>query len=40
MHQVLGPRFVKLYSSVKQHEYNVFLNVISAWEREHLLLNV
>ena len=37
---LLGERFVRLYSSVKQHEYNVFLNVVSAWEREHLLLNV
>jgi glutamine synthetase len=36
----LGDKFVRLYSSVKQHEYNTFLNVVSAWEREHLLLNV
>ena len=38
--EVLGPTFVQLYSNVKQHEYNTFLSVISAWEREHLLLNV
>ena len=37
---VLGEEFVRLYSSVKRHEYNTFLSVISAWEREHLLLNV
>ena len=40
LHPILGEKFVRLYSSVKQHEYNIFLNVISAWEREHLLLNV
>ena len=40
LHDVLGSEFVRLYSSVKQHEYDIFLNVISAWEREHLLLNV
>ena len=40
LRSVLGDKFVRLYSSVKQHEYNTFLNVVSAWEREHLLLNV
>ena len=40
LRKTLGDRFVRLYCSVKQHEYNIFLNVISAWEREHLLLNV
>jgi hypothetical protein len=25
---------------VKEAEYEVFLQVISSWEREHLLLNV
>ncbi len=40
LHPLLGEKFVRLYSSVKHHEYNIFLNVISAWEREHLLLNV
>lgn len=40
IHSVLGEKFVRLYSSVKHHEYNIFLNVVSAWEREHLLLNV
>ncbi len=40
LHPIFGEKFVRLYGSVKQHEYNVFLNVISAWEREHLLLNV
>ena len=40
LHEMLGEKFIRLYSSVKQHEYNIFLNVISAWEREHLLLSV
>jgi len=40
LREVFGDRFVRLYASIKQHEYNTFLNVISAWEREHLLLNV
>lgn len=38
--EILGERFVRLYASIKHHEYDTFLNVISAWEREHLLLNV
>ncbi len=38
--KILGERFVRLYASIKHHEYDTFLNVISAWEREHLLLNV
>ena len=38
--EVLGPDFVALYASVKRHEYKEFQQVISPWEREHLLLNV
>ena len=37
---VLGEEFVKVYDSVKRNEYKEFLQVISPWEREHLLLNV
>jgi glutamine synthetase len=37
---VLGPDFVALYASVKRHEYKEFQQVISPWEREHLLMNV
>jgi len=37
---IFGDRFVRLFASIKHHEYNTFLKVISAWEREHLLLNV
>ena len=40
LHPILGEKFVRLYSSVRTHEYNTFLNVISAWEREYLLLTV
>lgn len=40
MHEVLGPGFCKVYSGVKTLEYKEFLQVISPWEREHLLLNV
>ena len=37
---VLGADFCKVYASVKRNEYKEFLQVISPWEREHLLLNV
>ena len=37
---VLGVEFCKVYDSVKRNEYKEFLQVISPWEREHLLLNV
>ncbi|SNS23817.1 glutamine synthetase family protein [Tropicimonas sediminicola] len=37
---VLGEEFCKVYAAVKEAEYTEFLQVISPWEREHLLLNV
>ena len=37
---VFGERFVSAYAAVKECEHEAFLQVISAWEREHLLLNV
>ena len=37
---VFGERFVSAYAAVKEAEHEAFLQVISAWEREHLLLNV
>jgi glutamine synthetase len=40
LHDVLGPEFARVYSIVKRAEYEEFLQVISPWEREHLLLNV
>jgi len=36
----LGKEFVTLYTEIKQTEHDAYQNVISAWEREHLLLNV
>ena len=38
--ELLGERFVAAYSAVKENEHETFLQVISSWEREHLLLNV
>ncbi len=38
--QTLGERFCDVYEIVKKAEYDEFLQVISPWEREHLLLNV
>ena len=40
LQEVLGKRFVRLYTAVKQQEFEEFMRVISPWEREHLLLNV
>jgi len=40
MHEVLHPQFALIYMAVKRMEVNAFLQVISPWEREHLLLNV
>ena len=38
--KLLGEPFVEAFTIVKEAEYEVFLQVISSWEREHLLLNV
>ncbi|MCC4592231.1 glutamine synthetase family protein [Xanthomonas sacchari] len=40
LQELLGPRFVRAYISVKRKEYETFFRVISSWEREFLLLNV
>ena len=40
LHEILGPEFCRVYAIVKRAEYEEFLQVISPWEREHLLLNV
>lgn len=40
LHAVLGPEFARVYGIVKRAEYDEFLQVISPWEREHLLINV
>jgi glutamine synthetase len=38
--EIFGDSFVSAFTLVKEAEYEVFLQVISSWEREHLLLNV
>ena len=38
--EILGVDFCSAYATVKALEYEEFLQVISPWEREHLLLNV
>ena len=37
---VLGPEFCRVYAAVKWSEQDEFFQVISPWEREHLLINV
>ena len=37
---VLGADFVSTYGAVKRTEFETFMEVISPWEREYLLLNV
>ena len=38
--ETLGRDFITLFTEIKQTEHDAYQNVISAWEREHLLLNV
>ena len=38
--EIFGKRFVTTYRAIKQAEYETFMQVISPWEREYLLLNV
>jgi len=38
--QIMGEEFCRVYSAIKRYEAEAFLEVISPWEREHLLLNV
>ncbi|MBV8665744.1 MAG: glutamine synthetase [Burkholderiaceae bacterium] len=38
--QLLGERFIDVYAAIKDLEYAEFMQVISPWEREHLLLHV
>ena len=37
---LLSSEFSQVYSVVKRSEYDEYLQVISPWEREHLLINV
>lgn len=38
--ELLGAEFSRVYIAIKRAEYDEFLQVISPWEREHLMLNV
>ena len=38
--EVMGQSFVDAFVAIKSSEYDEFNQVISSWEREHLLLNV
>ena len=38
--ETLGRDFITLFTEIKQTEHDAYQDVISAWEREHLLLNV
>jgi glutamine synthetase len=40
LRDLLGERFVLAFHAVKEREFAAFLDVISSWEREYLLLNV
>ena len=40
LHDVLGKQFVTVFDEVKRAENQAYLQVISPWEREYLLLNV
>ena len=40
LENILGKSFCSIYKSLKRYEAEAFLQVISPWEREHLLLNV
>jgi glutamine synthetase len=38
--EIFGDTFVRTYRAIKETENETFLGVISAWEREYLLLSV
>ncbi|MEZ5810065.1 MAG: glutamine synthetase family protein [Rhizobiaceae bacterium] len=38
--EVFGDSFVSTYAAIKRAEFETFMEVISPWEREYLLLNV
>ena len=40
LRQLLGERFVRAYTAVKDKEHQTYLRVISSWEREFLLFAV
>jgi glutamine synthetase len=40
LQEIVGRAFTAVFVEVKQEEHNAYQQVVSAWEREHLLLNV
>jgi glutamine synthetase len=40
LHEMLGKQFCSTYAAIKRAEFETFMEVISPWEREFLLLNV
>ena len=40
MRDSLGDDFVTLYCTLKNHEYRVFQEIVTPWERETLMFNV
>ena len=40
LREMLGSAFVSTYAAIKKAEFETFMEVISPWEREYLLLNV
>ena len=40
LNEVLGQDFITVYTEIKEVEFAEFMQVISPWEREHLLLHV
>ena len=40
LRDILGDAFVSTYAAIKKAEFETFMEVISPWEREFLLLNV
>jgi glutamine synthetase len=40
LRELLGDSFASTYAAIKRAEFETFMEVISPWEREYLLLNV
>lgn len=40
LREVLGDEFIELYIAIKEVEFEDFLNTVTPWEREHLLLRI
>jgi glutamine synthetase len=38
--EIFGEDFVSVFAAIKRREYARYFEVISPWEREHLLLSV